>query len=130
MISDDIHFGQPVSLFHVSGIENRMELFRQLDSVRLRHHPDTDGMLAALEAGDLGGVARRVYNVFEDVLPPRLRAEVAAIRQLLVGHGALGAGMSGTGPTVFGLFDCAAGAERARRELGETYRDTFLTETV
>ena len=106
------------------------ELFRQLDSVRLRHHPDTDGMLAALEAGDLGGVARRVYNVFEDVLPPRLRAEVAAIRQLLVGHGALGAGMSGTGPTVFGLFDCAAGAERARRELGETYRDTFLTETV
>ena len=31
---------------------------------------------------------------------------------------------------VFGLFDCAAGAERARRELGETYRDTFLTETV
>lgn len=106
------------------------ELFRQIDSVRLRHHPDTDGMLAALEAGDLGGVARRVYNVFEDVLPPRLRAEVAAIRQLLVGHGALGAGMSGTGPTVFGLFDCAAGAERARRELGETYRDTFLTETV
>lgn len=106
------------------------ELFRQLDSVRLRHHPDTDGMLAALEAGDLGGAARRVYNVFEDVLPPRLRAEVAAIRQLLVGHGALGAGMSGTGPTVFGLFDCAAGAERARRELGETYRDTFLTETV
>ena len=106
------------------------ELFARLDGKRLRCHPDTAGLLAALESGDLPGVAHRLFNVFEDVLPPRLRAEVAAIRQLLVGQGALGAGLSGTGPTVFGLFDCAAGAERARRELWETYRDTFLTETV
>ena len=55
------------------------ELFRAVDGVRLRCRPDTDGVLAALEAGDLGGVARRMYNVFEDVLPPRQRAEVAAM---------------------------------------------------
>ena len=106
------------------------ELFRAVDGVRLRCRPDTDGVLAALEAGDLGGVARRMYNVFEDVLPPRQRAEVAAIRSALVQHGALGANMSGTGPTVFGLFDEAGRARSAWEELRQTYRDVFLTETV
>lgn len=106
------------------------ELFRAVDGVRLRCRPDTDGVLAALETGDLGGVARRMYNVFEDVLPPRQRAEVAAIRSVLVQHGALGANMSGTGPTVFGLFDEAGRARSAWEELRQTYRDTFLSETV
>lgn len=106
------------------------ELFRAVDGVRLRCRPDTDGVLAALEAGDLGGVARRMYNVFEDVLPPRQRAEVAAIRSALVQHGALGANMSGTGPAVFGLFDDADRARSAWEELRQTYRDVFLTETV
>ena len=106
------------------------ELFRAVDGVRLRCRPDTDGVLAALEAGDLGGVARRMYNVFEDVLPPRQRTEVAAIRSALVQHGALGANMSGTGPTVFGLFDDADRARSAWEELRQTYRDVFLTETV
>ncbi len=106
------------------------ELFRAVDGVRLRCRPDTDGVLAALEAGDLGGVARRMYNVFEDVLPPRQRAEVAAIRAVLVQHGALGANMSGTGPAVFGLFDDADRARSAWEELRQTYRDVFLTETV
>ena len=106
------------------------ELFRAVDGVRLRCRPDTDGVLAALEAGDLGGVARRMYNVFEDVQPSRQRTEVAAIRSALVQHGALGANMSGTGPTVFGLFDDADRARSAWEELRQTYRDVFLTETV
>ena len=106
------------------------ELFRAVDGVRLRCRPDTDGVLAALEAGDLGGVARRMYNVFEDVLPSRQRTEVAAIRAVLVQHGALGANMSGTGPTVFGLFDEAGRARSAWEELRQTYRDVFLTETA
>ena len=106
------------------------ELFRAVDGVRLRCRPDTDGVLTALAAGDLGGVARRMYNVFEDVLPPRQQAEVRSIRSVLVEHGALGANMSGTGPTVFGLFDEADRARSAWEALRQTYRDAFLTETV
>ena len=106
------------------------ELFRAVDGVRLGCRPDTDGVLSALAAGDLGGVARRMYNVFEDVLPPRQRSEVRGIRSVLVQHGALGANMSGTGPTVFGLFDDPDRARSAWEELRQTYRDAFLTETV
>ena len=106
------------------------ELFAQADRVKLRRRPDTAGLVAALEAGDLGGVARRMYNVFEDVLPHRLYARVAEIKNELVQRGALGANMSGSGPTAFGLFDCQEAAEEARTSLAERYRDTFLCETV
>ena len=56
--------------------------------------------------------------------------EVQAIKGVLIQHGALGASMSGTGPTVFGLFDDPAAAREAWAELKETYRETFCTETL
>ena len=95
--------------------------------MRIRCRPDTGGLIAALKAGDLTGVARRMYNVFEDALPPRRRVEVRAIQNTLIQHGALGASMSGTGPTVFGLFGRAEAAQSARDALAESYSETFLT---
>lgn len=106
------------------------ELFAQADRVKLRRRPDTAGLVAALEAGDLGGVARRMYNVFEDVLPARLYTRVAEIKNDLIQCGALGANMSGSGPTAFGLFDRLDAAQEARACLAQRYRDTFLCETV
>ena len=106
------------------------ELFAQADRVKLRRRPDTAGLVAALEAGDLGGVARRMYNVFEDVLPARLYPRVAEIKNVLIQCGALGANMSGSGPTAFGLFDRLEAAQEARACLAQRYRDTFLCETV
>ena len=102
------------------------ELFAQADRVKLRRRPDTAGLVAALEAGDLGGVARRMYNVFEDVLPARLYTRVAEIKNILIQCGALGANMSGSGPTAFGLFDRLEAAQEARACLAQRYRDTFL----
>ena len=106
------------------------ELFRHIDSCHIRCRPDTAGMIAALEAGDLQGVARRMYNVFEDVLPDRRRLEVGEIKNVLIQHGALGASMSGTGPTVFGLFDREDPAREAHDRLSQESRETFLCETV
>lgn len=106
------------------------ELFARIDSVRVRRRPDTAGVLAALKAGDLEGVARRMYNVFEDVLSERQSARVADIKHVLIQCGALGAAMSGTGPTAFGLFTDRGQAEAAHAILAEGYRDTYLTETV
>ena len=106
------------------------ELFARLDGCRIRRRPDTAGLLAALAAGDLAGVARRMYNVFEDVLPERRGAEVQRIKNALVQQGALGASMSGTGSTVFGLFDREEAARRAYELLQESYRDTFLARSL
>ena len=105
-------------------------LFAKIDSVRLRCRPDTQGAIAALEGGDLAGVARRMYNVFEDALPERQRTRVNDIKNALIQCGALGASMSGTGPTAFGLFDDEGLAQEARERLADFGGEVFLTQTV
>lgn len=106
------------------------ELFARIDSCRIRRRPDTDGLMAALDQGDLMEVARRMYNVFEDVLPERQFARVADIKNTLIQQGALGANMSGTGPTAFGLFSSQSQAQAAYDVLKQRYQEVFLAETV
>ena len=64
------------------------------------------------------------------VLPERQEVRVAEIKHTLIQCGALGATMSGTGPTAFGLFQRKELAEEACALLSEQNRDTFLAETV
>ena len=102
------------------------ELFGRIDSRVLRTHPDTAGLIDALERGDLSGTAVRMYNVFEEALPRNARA-IRSIRSALLDAGALGAVMTGTGSAVFGIFDGLALAKKARDSLSKSYRDCFLT---
>ena len=98
-------------------------LFARADSVAIQRRPDIPGMLDALKLGDLEGVAARLGNVFEEVLPPEYGA-VFAIRDALLTAGALGAGMSGSGPTVFGIFREEGMAREAQKKTllqGESY---------
>lgn len=106
------------------------QLFARVNVRRITCRPDTPGLIAALEAGDLLGVARRMYNVFEDVLEPRRRGEIDAIKSVLIDSGALGASMSGSGPTVFGLFDCEDTAREAFGRLSGLYKAVYLCQTV
>ena len=97
------------------------ELFRKLDQMPLRRHPDTAGLVAAIREGQLGQVCRRMYNVFEDVDDRRMRT-VADIKSRLLDAGALGAVMTGTGSAVFGVFAPGQAMESVcsslRREYG------------
>ena len=102
------------------------QLFSRVNVRKIVRRPDTQGVMAALGAGDLAGVARRMYNVFEDVLERRRAAEITQIKAVLIDCGALGASMSGSGPSVFGLFDDPDSAQAACLRLGESYRDVFL----
>lgn len=97
------------------------ELFKKLDGVVLRRHPDTAGLLQALEQGNLGQICRRMYNVFEDVDDRRMR-KISEIKSCLLDYGALGAIMTGTGSAVFGVFSGAASAQNALRALSGEYK--------
>lgn len=97
------------------------ELFRRLDAVKLRCHPDTQGIIELLREGDLPKIARRMYNVFEDV-PDRRHNEIAAIKSRMLDCGALGAVMTGTGSAVFGLYDDEKAVERSVRALRREWR--------
>lgn len=96
------------------------ELFAQVRLKKLRCHPDTAGMMNALERQDLEGIARRLYNVFEDVLPRRY-AEVFVIKNELLELGAMAASMTGSGPTVFGIFQDQETAAQAAGALSKQY---------
>ena len=103
------------------------ELFRKLDSVKLRCHPDSAGICEALIDGDLSKLARRMYNVFEDV-PDRRMSSIAEIKNRMLDCGALGAIMTGTGSAVFGIFPDRQSAEATEKTLSAEYKSVFLTE--
>lgn len=103
------------------------ELFAQLDGQKLHGRPDTAGMMSALESGDLPGVARRLYNVFEEVLPKRRRDVVEELKSELVDRGALGACMTGTGSVVYGLYATEESALAAYAALKEIWPETFIS---
>jgi len=96
------------------------ELFRKLDQMSLRCHPDTSGILEAVEKGELEQVCRRMYNVFEDVDDRRLRT-VKDIKSLMLDHGALGAMMTGTGSAVFAIFRKGADTKALVEQLRAAY---------
>lgn len=104
-------------------------LFALVDGGELKGRPDIDGMMEALSNCDLDGVARRLGNVFEEVLPAEYH-EVFAIKQKLLELGALNAAMSGSGPTVFGIFREESAAMRAVETLKTQYPQTYLAKPV
>ncbi|MEA4941284.1 MAG: 4-(cytidine 5'-diphospho)-2-C-methyl-D-erythritol kinase [Oscillibacter sp.] len=103
------------------------ELFGRVQAEKLRLRPDHAAMYAALLSGDLSAVAAQMANVFEEVLTPRESETVRDIKARLCRCGAENALMTGSGPTVFGLFQGHEGARRAFEELRPLYPRTFLT---
>ena len=92
-------------------------------------HPDTDGILAALEQGDYNGLTSRLCNVLEPVTT-KLVPEIATIKETLKDLGADGVLMSGSGPTVFALYTDKEKAQNAEEHFKQTsYAPrTYLTE--
>ncbi len=104
-------------------------LFRAIDDANIIARPDTQGMIAALEAGDLAGVAHRLSNVFTPVVA-KDHPEIGEIRDVMLASGALGAEMTGSGPTVFGIFRDDTQAAACFGRLKARYHDTFLAHPV
>lgn len=91
-------------------------------------HPDIDGMKKALEDGNLYGITERMGNVLQDVTIPAY-PEVERIKEQMKTLGAVNAMMSGSGPTVFGIFDNEEKAQEACQKLRESgsCQQVFLT---
>lgn len=91
----------------------------------IKKRPDTDGLIQAIRRQDLGKMSSLMYNVMEDVTIPEYPV-IDEIKQMLLSGGALNALMSGSGPTVFAVFN---DAERARRAM-ETLTQAGITEQL
>ena len=88
-------------------------------------HPDIDRLVEDIKKKDLQAIAGDMGNVLETVTIPNYPV-IAQIKEHMMEHGAVGAMMSGSGPTVFGLFDDEAAAVSAY----EAMRGTGLAKQV
>ena len=104
------------------------EVYQEIDSVDILEHPDNKGMMAALNQGDYEGVCAYLSNVMETVTAAK-RRQIGEIKAFLAENGADGTLMSGSGPTVYGLFSDESRAKTAAKMLRRRFADTFLTET-
>ena len=88
-------------------------IYEAIDSKEIEDHPDIDGIIEGLKKQDLNKIASSMGNVLEKVTID-MHPEIAQIKNCILENGALGAMMSGSGPTVFGIF-------RSRRAAQEAY---------
>ncbi|MCC6094658.1 MAG: 4-(cytidine 5'-diphospho)-2-C-methyl-D-erythritol kinase [Eubacterium sp.] len=104
------------------------QVYTDLDHLPAFHHPDVYGQVQAIRAGDLEGVVSRMENVLELVTVPDHPA-TASLIQMMKDCGAAGSMMSGSGPTVFGIFFREKDAGKAYSELEKSplAKDVFLT---
>ena len=80
------------------------------------NHPDIDGIMEAINSKDLCGVTNRLSNVLESVTIDRYPV-IQEIKDTMIEFGAMNALMSGSGPTVFGIFDDLNLAKKAFYQL-------------
>lgn len=104
-------------------------VYGNLRANELQDHPDIEGQIQALRAGDLYGLAERMGNVLETVTIPAYPV-IEEIKNEMKHMGAVNAMMSGSGPTVFGLYDDKAKARKAYEKLkkGSIAKQVYLTE--
>jgi 4-diphosphocytidyl-2-C-methyl-D-erythritol kinase len=96
---------------------------------KVAFHPDIAGMTACLAAGDATGVAARLGNVLETVTIAA-HPVIAELKATMLAHGAMASLMSGSGPTVFGLAESRAQAEKIAAALEAEEAWVTVTETA
>lgn len=91
-------------------------------------HPDIDLLIDDIRAKNLYDIAAHMGNVLETVTIPNYPV-IDEIKKHMLSHGAVGAMMSGSGPTVFGLFDDEATAKKAYKVMRSSHlaRQVYLT---
>lgn len=104
-------------------------IYEKLDSIEIEKHPDQDAVIDAIKQDDLKGISNSLVNVMESAtigMHPMIRG----IKEKMVKNGAVGALMSGSGPTVFGFFDDYTKAKKSHDSFSRLYKDVYLTYTI
>lgn len=94
------------------------------DTLKPEQHPDIDAIVSAIQAEDLYGIANHLGNVLETVTETKYPV-IRQIKEVMLDYGAIGALMSGSGPTVFGLFTNPTAAQRAYEALRYNHPDNL-----
>ncbi len=110
------------------GVSTKL-IYDTIDSEHNLAHPDTDLMINALSEGNLRKISETLCNIMERVTQ-KINPQIAGIKQKMLMNGALGALMSGSGPTVFGIFDDFKKAKASQDSFARQFKDVFLVRSI
>ena len=127
-IGDKMELIRPIEDCHIVIVKphkdvSTAEAYAEYDKVGWRRKPDQKGIVRAIKFSDLKETARLCENVFEQFIEV---GERPAIKGIMRKNGCLGSCMSGSGPSIFGIFDDEAKAKAAFNELKKDFEETFL----
>ena len=101
------------------------EIYKKFKLGSIKSPPDLEAFIKAWKLYDIIGIAQSCENVLETVSTV-LNPEIIQIKESLEAMGALKAVMSGSGPAVFGIFDCFQAASKAQGFIKKNYSETYL----
>lgn len=101
--------------------------YAAFDNAEKVRHLDTKGMLVSVLNNDWTGVSEKVDNVFEQFIEVTDRT---VIKSIMRKHNCMCCCMSGSGPSIFGIFDDNVKAQKCLEELKKDFENSFLVETV
>lgn len=104
-------------------------IYSAIDSAQITDRPNTQAMIKAIKENDIHAIAGELSNVMGTVTE-NMHPVVKSIREKMIGMGALGAVMSGSGPTVFGIFPDYKSAKSAHDSFTHKYKEVFLVNTM
>ncbi len=101
------------------------QVFQNFLFDKVLEHPNNHQLISALQAGNLELAIKNMGNVLETVTVKWL-PQIAEIKQQLFSFGALYAQMSGSGSTVFGIFNSLETAQAAKRQIEKRWQNVYL----
>ena len=104
-------------------------VYSMIEWEKIERHPDTEGIISDLRDGKINAFAEKMHNVLEEVSVSQYPI-IDEIKKTMIKGGALGSIMSGSGPTVFGVFDDETKANAVMRELKNICSFVYLGHTL
>ena len=101
------------------------KVYQGLDLNNIEKRPNNKFLIDCLEKEDIKSLAKNMVNVLESVTSKQHR-EIKEIEHIMINNNALGSMMSGSGPTVFGLFENKEDALKAKEELLKKYEQVYV----
>jgi len=101
------------------------DVYEGLDLKNIENRPDNNLLIQYLEKGNINLLAKNMVNVLETVTS-KMHEDIKYIENIMLEHNALGSMMSGSGPTVFGLFENEEDALNGKIELLKKYKQVHV----
>lgn len=105
------------------------EVYGSIDIKKIHKHPNTKALIQAIEREDEKFISRNMKNVLENVTLNKHRV-LKDIKHEMIKMGAEGSLMSGSGPTVFGIFDNMLEAQKCYDAMKKNFNEVYITRTI